>query len=186
MVYGAVERHEGQIEIHSEVDKGTTVRLILPLREPPKPKVTAALPADGTTSPLHLLCIDDEPLLRELLKETLEFYHHDVKTADGGRAGLEMFEKARRTGRPFDAVITDLGMPELNGRQVAERIKTDSPGTPIIMLTGWGAMLDEKGESVPQVDAILGKPPRVNDLVETLTRVTGSPATRGPSSFQRC
>lgn len=187
MVYGAVERHEGHIEIQSEVDKGTTIRLILPLREPPKPKVAASLPAEKAASPLHLhlLCIDDEPLLRELLKEILEFYHHNVQTADGGRAGLEMFEKARCTGQPFDAVITDLGMPDLNGRQVAEIIKANSPGTPIILLTGWGTMLEGMGESAAQVDAVLSKPPRVNELLETLAKVTGSTAIRETSFLQR-
>jgi signal transduction histidine kinase/ActR/RegA family two-component response regulator len=185
MVYGAVERLNGYIEIQSEVGKGTTIRLVLPLREPAKPKVAASLPAEKTASPLHLLCIDDEPLLRELLKEILEFYHHDVQTADGGRVGLEMFEQARCTGRPFDAVITDLGMPDLNGRQVAEKIKTDSPGTPIIMLTGWGTMLEERSESLAQADIVLSKPPRVDELVEALTTVTGSTTTRNTSFFQR-
>jgi CheY-like chemotaxis protein len=121
---------------------------------------------------LRLLCIDDEPLLRELLKEILEFYHHDVETADGGQAGLDVFQRAKSLGQPFDVVITDLGMPGVNGRQVAERIKADSPATPIIMLTGWGTMLEERGEQVDKVDAVLSKPPRVNELVEALTRVT--------------
>jgi CheY-like chemotaxis protein/anti-sigma regulatory factor (Ser/Thr protein kinase) len=185
MVYGAVERHEGHIEIQSEVDQGTTFRLILPMREPAKPKVPASLPVEKTASSLRLLCIDDEPLLRELLKEMLEFYHHDVQTADGGRAGLEMFEKARRSSQPFDAVITDLGMPDLNGRQVAEKIKADDPGTPIIMLTGWGTMLEERGDGAAQVDAMLSKPPGVDELVEALTRVTRLTGNRETASLQR-
>jgi signal transduction histidine kinase/CheY-like chemotaxis protein len=173
MVYGAVERHEGHIQIQSAVNQGTTVQLLLPLREPPKPNAAAAPPSEKKVSPLHLLCIDDEPLLRELLREVLEFYHHSVETADGGQRGLEMFENARCAGQPFDAVITDLGMPGLNGRQVAEHIKANSPRTPIIMLTGWGAMVEERGESAAKVDAVLSKPPRINELVEALTRVTG-------------
>ena len=124
-------------------------------------------------------------MLRELLKEILEFYHHEVVTADGGQAGLEIFRQARTSGHPFDVVMTDLGMPDVNGRQVAERIKADSPSTPVIMLTGWGNMLEERGETVPQVDAILTKPPRVTELVDVLTKLTGCTAPRDTSFFQR-
>jgi signal transduction histidine kinase/FixJ family two-component response regulator len=185
MVYGAVERHEGHIEIHSELNKGTSVRLIFPVRERPK-VVGQTVPAPGVECPpLRLLCIDDEPLLRELLKEILEFYHHQVVTADGGQAGLEAFSQARTSGHPFDVVMTDLGMPDVNGRQVAEKIKADSPETPVVMLTGWGSMLEEQGENVLQVDAVLTKPPRVTELLEVLTKVTGYATPRETSFFQR-
>lgn len=185
MVYGVMERHEGQIEVQSELNKGTTIRLVFPVREPrePKPAILDAQPE--TAGHLRLLCIDDEPLLRELLKEILEFNRHEVQTADGGRAGVELFQKARTSGHPFDVVITDLGMPEFNGRQVAERIKAESPQTPVIMLTGWGTMLEERAEAVSKVDMLLSKPPRVNELVEALTKVTGLQAGRNTSFFQR-
>jgi signal transduction histidine kinase/ActR/RegA family two-component response regulator len=174
MVYGMMERHEGTIQIDSEVDKGTTVRLIFPLRTPPKSNVVA--PPAGPLSPsvLHILCIDDEPLLRELLKEALEYSHHKVDVADGGQAGLDLFQAARARGEPFDVVITDLGMPSPDGRQVAERVKTESPQTPVIMLTGWREMLSEQEEVDSPVDAILGKPPRLAELTETLARVAAS------------
>jgi len=172
MVYGVVERHEGYIEVESELDKGTTIRLVFSAREPPRPG-TVFIPATaGQTAPLHVLCIDDEPLLRELLKEVLEFHKHRVETADGGEAGLNAFHNALVYRDPFDLVITDLGMPDVNGRQVAEKIKSTSPGTPVIMLTGWGTMLDEKGESVANVDAVLSKPPRIAELIEAVTKVT--------------
>jgi CheY-like chemotaxis protein/anti-sigma regulatory factor (Ser/Thr protein kinase) len=185
MVYGVMERHEGQIEVQSELNKGTTIRLVFPVREPreARPATVAALPEN--TAHLRLLCIDDEPLLRELLKEVLEFNRHEVQTADGGRAGVELFQKAQASGQPFDVVITDLGMPEFNGRQVAEKIKADSPETPVIMLTGWGTMLEERAEAVSKVDLLLSKPPRVNELVEALTKVTGLRAGRNTSFFQR-
>jgi CheY-like chemotaxis protein len=82
-------------------------------------------------------------------------------------------------------VITDLGMPIIDGRQVAEKIKAESPSTPVIMLTGWGTMLEDKGESVAKVDAVLSKPPRVAELVDTLSKVTGLAAPRNTSFFRR-
>jgi signal transduction histidine kinase/ActR/RegA family two-component response regulator len=185
MVYGVMERHEGQIEVQSELNKGTTIRLVFPVREPGELKPATQAAAPETSNHLRLLCIDDEPLLRELLKEVLEFNRHEVQTADGGRAGVELFQQARTSGRPFDVVITDLGMPEFNGRQVAEKIKADSPETPVIMLTGWGTMLEERAEAASHVDLLLSKPPRVNELVEALTKVTGLQAGRNTTFFQR-
>ena len=111
--------------------------------------------------------------MRELMKELLEYSKHIVETADSGEAGLKRFEGARTEGKPFDLVITDLGMPHLDGRQVAERIKTQSPNTPVVLLTGWGAMLDDKGQG-SHIDAVVSKPPRLNDLNETLARVTAA------------
>lgn len=173
MVYGTVERHQGRIEIQSEVNQGTTIRLMLPIREPPKSPPPTSTVSSGVTASLRILCIDDEPLLREMLKEILEFYQHQVAVADGGEDGLDLFQRAKDSGRPFDLVITDLGMPGLNGKQVAERIKADSPRTGVIMLTGWGTMMEERGEQIAQVDAVLSKPPRVNELLEAVSKISG-------------
>ena len=185
MVYGVMQRHQGHIEVESEVSKGTTMRLVFPVREQSKHTPLAPVVPHRDSSPLRLLCIDDEPILRELLKEMLELQNHDVETADGGRSGLEVFQQARSRGQPFDVVITDLGMPDVNGRQVAEQIKAASPATPIIMLTGWGNMLGENGEGVEKVDALLSKPPRLTELFEALTKVTGAQIVDRTAFFRR-
>jgi signal transduction histidine kinase/ActR/RegA family two-component response regulator len=171
MVYGVTERHEGTIEVESELGKGTTMRLILPLRQAPAAGGDGTQGVAAARQPLRVLCIDDEPLLRELLKEVLEFEKHEVVTADGGQTGLQAFQAARDRGEPFDIVITDLGMPHIDGRSVAHTIKTNSPETPVVMLTGWGIMLNERGDLPTNVDAILSKPPRPAELHETLIRV---------------
>src|SRR5438477_1829852 len=106
MVYGVVERQDGRIEIESEVGRGTTMRLVFPVREtrnlaaeegPAKP--AAPLPA------MRILCIDDEPLLREMMKQILESGGHSVEVADGGQSGLELFRSAAARGEPFRVVI---------------------------------------------------------------------------------
>ena len=171
MVYGVMERHEGKIEIESELGKGTVVKLIFPLRS----AITSSSPSEAAhveASPsLHILCIDDEPLLRELMQELLEKEGHHVVTADSGQGGVGAFRAAIEAGRPFDVIFTDLGMPYFDGRQVAKVVKRESPSTPIIMLTGWGAFMKEDGEIPPQVDGILSKPPRSREIRETLQRV---------------
>lgn len=173
MVYGVMERHEGRIEIASEPGRGTTFRLFFPVRN--KAQRTNDSPDDYTaSSPLQILCIDDEPLLRDLLKEMLEREGHAVEVCDGGQSGLEAFRQARQRGKPFDVVITDLGMPYVDGRQVAKVLKQESPGTPIVMLTGWGAFMKDDTAAPVQVDSVLSKPPRSKELRETLSRFAPS------------
>ena len=192
MVYGTTQRHRGRIEIESEVNKGTTVRLILPLSPPAQsqvaPPVGAAAPPNRS---LRVLFIDDEPLLREMVEEVLSFHLHQVQSAEGGEAGLAMFAQARAQGQPFDVVITDLGMPGIDGKQVAERVKASSPKTPVILLTGWGMMLDEQNQGMSNVDAVMSKPPRVNDLLQVLAKVVGPagcppPLARAEDSDDGC
>lgn len=170
MVYGVLQRHQGEIEIQSEPGKGTTFRLTFPVRD-----LLSLEQEDetepGEVEPLRVLCIDDEPLLRELVKEMLERDGHQVEGSDNGQSGLEQFRLARDRGRPFDVVITDLGMPYMDGRQVAKTIKQESPQTPIVMLTGWGALLQEEGNAPDQVDAVLSKPPRSRELRAALSRL---------------
>lgn len=170
MVYGVMERHEGKIEIESELGKGTLVRLIFPLRRDVE---SAAISNQDPVTPasMHILCIDDEPLVREFLKELLEADGHMVQVADGGETGIHAFQQAAERKRPFDVVITDLGMPFLDGRQVAKALKSEAPKTPIIMLTGWGAFMKSDGDVPEHVDAILSKPPRSRELRETLAKL---------------
>jgi signal transduction histidine kinase/ActR/RegA family two-component response regulator len=170
MVYGVAERHEAKIEIESKLGKGTTVRLVFPIRKPPAGSA-AEVQAPEQSPSLHILCIDDEPLLREILKEILQLDGHRVELASDGETGIATF-LAARDSQPFDVVITDLGMPRVDGRQLAMTIKKEKPDVPIIMLTGWGTMMKADGDVPAQVDCVLGKPPRLSELRAALKRVT--------------
>ena len=66
------------------------------------------------------------------------------------RLGIDVFGAARERGERFDAVITDLGMPYVDGRKVAAAIKAASPETPVIMLTGWGERIVAEEETSPR------------------------------------
>jgi signal transduction histidine kinase/ActR/RegA family two-component response regulator len=171
MVYGMVKRHDGSVEIESTPNRGTCVRLIFPIQERATPAARPpAAPAESGRS-LRILCIDDEPELRQLMHDVLEVHHHKVTVAPSGREGVEMFRSNLRGQEPFEIVITDLGMPEMDGHRVARAIKAESPETPVIMLTGWGTMMQAEGESAPEVDAVLSKPPRIQELNDLLQRI---------------
>jgi len=96
-----------------------------------------------------------------------------VTAADGGQAGIDIFADAHRVNKAFDVVITDLGMPHVDGRRVAAAVKTAAPATPIVLLTGWGQRLVEDGDIPAHVDHVLNKPPKLSDLRAALARLSG-------------
>src|SRR5207244_3586792 len=115
MVYGIVKRHNAEIEIESAVGRGTTMRLIF---AEAAEDGTAPAGFEGPGRPsirMRLLVVDDDPMLLKSLREILEGDGHIVATAGGGQAGINAFEDAQREGEPFAAVITDLGMPYVDG-----------------------------------------------------------------------
>lgn len=173
MVYGMMRRHEGSIEIESAPGTGTCMSLFFPFRKPGAGVSKSAGLADSQTLPrsLNLLCVDDEPELRNLLKECLGVFNHQVTVASCADEALELFQNALRDSDPFTAVITDLGMPQMDGNQFAQRVKAQSPGTPVIMLTGWGNTTEEEREQAGKVDALIGKPVCMEELNTLLLRL---------------
>ena len=96
---------------------------------------------------------------------------HEVVTAEGGQAGIDTFTAETRAGTKFDAVITDLGMPYVDGRKVATRIRQLGGQIPIIMLTGWGHRMVVTNDKPEQVDRVLSKPPKMSELRSTLSEL---------------
>jgi len=168
MVYGAVQRNHAAINIESSLGKGTTIRLRFEVAA--SGAIQAAPPNSGSVTPLSLrvLVIDDDPLVTEVLRDILERDGHLVTTADGGETGIGVFREARDRGEAFALVLTDLGMPYIDGRRVASAVKADSPSTPVILLTGWGRRLLAEGDVPPHVDRVLSKPPDLSELREAL------------------
>jgi signal transduction histidine kinase/ActR/RegA family two-component response regulator len=174
MVYGIMQRHEGTIDIDSTLGRGTCIRLTFPILEKTPQPVTITASPDEQKRSLRVLCIDDEPMVRQLLVDCLKRYNHKVSVASSGRHGLEMFHSAIQNKKPYDAVITDLGMPEVDGHQVARAVKAKSPDTPVIMMTGWGSVMKDDGETTPHVDALVGKPPSMEELNKLLLHITAT------------
>jgi len=171
MVYGVMQRHEGAIDIDSAPNRGTTVRLTFPCRGRVATAKPATSPAE-TARALKVLCIDDEPKIRDLLSDCLQAFNHTVIAGTSGQDGLDRFRAALDQHQPFDLVITDLGMPEIDGQRVAREIKAMAPGTPVVMMTGWGTMMNEDGEKNLHVEAVIGKPPKLDELNALILRLT--------------
>ena len=169
MVYGMVQRHSADIDIESASAAGTTVRLSFAAAASAAP--SAVLGCDrGAHGPAHP-ARRRRPVLLRSLRDTLEADGHTIVTANGGREGIETIPRGARSQQWFFAVVlTDLGMPYVDGRQVASAVKAESPATPVILLTGWGQRLLAEGDMPAHVDMVLGKPPKLRELREALAK----------------
>lgn len=175
MVYGVVQRLGADLDIVSSVGLGTTVTLRFPVPESIAAGTALAdeLP-DVPPRRLHILLVDDDPVLLKSLRDTLEAEGHMVVAASGGQAGVDIFHAAQTSGDRFSAVITDLGMPYVDGRRLAAAVKAASPSTPVILLTGWGQRLVAEGNIPGDVDQVLNKPPKLRELRQALARHAGA------------
>jgi signal transduction histidine kinase/ActR/RegA family two-component response regulator len=176
MVYGMIQRHSADLEIESTVRVGTTVRLMFAVAEPVAPDAQQPAPS-ALPSRLRILLIDDDPMLIKSLRDVLQEDGHEVSVADGGQKGIDTFSAAVKRGTPFAVVITDLGMPYVDGRKVAAAIKAASSRTPVILLTGWGKRLLAENDIPPHVDRVLSKPPRMVEVRATLAELVPSNST---------
>lgn len=168
-----IERHGGTMSIESEPGRGTVVRLRLHAS-----RFQIIPPSGGVVAPVHpgqasrILLVDDDPRLLTVLSDTLQSYGHAVTTAAKGEEAVQVFDPTLH-----DVVITDLGMPRMNGWEVAERIKAQSPDTPVFLLTGWGESVAAH-EGSQFVDRVVAKPISAEVLMEQLAELR---RTRAPA-----
>jgi signal transduction histidine kinase len=175
MVYGIIERHGARLDIDSTVGKGTTMRLSFTASTAVDAESLSPPPSPALPSCMRILVVDDDPLILQSLCHTLEGDAHVVVTADSGETAIAAFRAAEAHREPFAVVITDLGMPHMDGRQVAAAVKGMSPATPVILLTGWGQQLADEGDPVPHVNRVLSKPPKLRELREALAHCCPAP-----------
>jgi DNA-binding response OmpR family regulator len=162
--YGAIKRHEGKLDIISNLGMGTTIQIRLPLSKPSG----AAAEERPPVRPLRVLVVEEDPAVREVVSEYLRRDHHEVSTAVNGRDGLDTFSAG-----PFDLVVADLALDEMNGERLAMEIKERSPKMPVILLTGFGDPALASDELPSGANAVLRKPLAPDDLWRAVARVTG-------------
>jgi CheY-like chemotaxis protein len=172
MVYGMVQRHGADLQIESELGRGTTMRLVFPAASAALTASSSAPEPQAPTRRLRVLIVDDDPIVMESLRDTLQGEGHFVAAADGGQAGIDAFIAAEERGEPFAIVFTDLGMPHVDGRNVAAAIRAASPTTPIVLLTGWGQRLASERDVPAEVTRLLSKPPKLRELRAALAELT--------------
>ena len=175
VAYGIVSRHHGTIEVDSEPDVGTIFTLRFPAGQFETAAVLAAAP--GPLPRLRVLVVDDEEPVLSVMGDLLGLLGQNVRTAQGGAAGLEALDR-----EAFDVVFTDLGMPEVNGWDLALSVKALRPSTPVVLVTGWGFQLEGGAALAHGVDFVLPKPFSLEDVDRVLRQVSESIPNATPRS----
>ncbi len=185
IVYGIMERHGGKMEIKSQKGKGTTITLYFPISKSEKTKKDYGKNKKQIDVPkLWILHIDDDKAVLRVIKDMLEGDGHRVFMCSEPEEGIEIFKEKLNKQEPFDLVITDLGMPNMEGKKVASIIKALSPKTPVILLTGWD--ITEKDLDSIGIDYVLKKPISFYDLRKAILELFLKGAFRrhyGKNSF---
>jgi signal transduction histidine kinase/CheY-like chemotaxis protein len=160
--YGIIRRHEGSVDVESEVGRGTTFRITLPAAAAAVVEPAAAAceatahaepePATGTR-PIRILVAEDERDVRDLLCEILRAEGHEVHTAASGVEALELFRAS-----DFDAVFTDIGMPGMSGWELARAVREADGSVPLAVITGWGDAVGSNEQRAAGVDWVVTKP----------------------------
>ncbi len=164
MVFGVIKRHQGDIRIESELHKGTTFVIKLPLYE--DTYSCHEKEVKELTSHLRVLVVDSNLGVCNFLEEYFSGEGHMVTLAHDGIQGIEKFDETIH-----DLVITGQGIPKINGNKLAETIKKIAPQIPVVMLTGFGEVSSLSEKLPTGVDFVLGKPLFINDLHQVLVEI---------------
>src|SRR5258705_3482164 len=187
--FGIIRRHEGSVEVESEVGIGTKFKISLPKaavsEEPASVDAALRTPAIETANPMSLaidgpqpqiLVVDDEEAVRELLRDLLESEGFRVYLAPGGREALNLF-----AAKPFDGVFTDVGMPGMSGWELAHAIRQRNETIPIAVITGWGEAVGSDEQREARVNWVVTKPfraERISELAQEICKRRKAPVKR--------
>ena len=175
MIYGFARQSDGYVKIGSEVGRGTTVSLFLPRHDQVQDvpaNAEQAVPADHEARGQTVLVVEDEPLVRLLIIDVLQELGYRALEASDGPTGLRILESPQR----IDLLITDIGLPGLNGRQVADAARVTRPDLKVLFMTGYAEnAVAAKGFLAPGMQ-IITKPfvmdvfgRRIRELMEAPT-----------------
>jgi PAS domain S-box-containing protein len=181
MSYAIVTRLGGRLEVESAPGAGTTFTIALPF-QPAEPQTiegeTAGMPA------LSILLVDDQPQMLETAALMLELEGHLVVMAESGAEALARIRQLKESGEAFDVVLTDLGMPGMNGLQLIQAIRAEDVETPCVLVTGWGTKLAADDVEAAGAQALLPKPFSSAQLHAVLAEVVRSYAVAPEADAQ--
>ncbi len=168
VVYGIVEEHKGEIKIYSEVGKGTTFNIYLPLMEKAIEIAMVDQVSGADTGTENILLVDDEVSVAKLEAQMLSRlgYQLTVKTDS-----LEALNAFKSDPDSFDLVISDMTMPNMTGDQFAKEILSIKPDTPIIICTGFSERINREQAEIIGVKGFLMKPVVKSDMAQMVRNV---------------
>jgi PAS domain S-box-containing protein len=172
MVYGFAKQSGGIVTIASEVGRGTTVILYLPLtKNKPAAIATPSLPVNPTTTSLTILVVEDEASVRSTVRRQLETLGHTVMVAATAAAALPIL----KTEPPPDVLLTDVVLGTgMNGIDLAEAARVFNPGVPVIFMSGFTAVPEAQKRISESGATLLTKPATLSQLERALNGISGS------------
>jgi signal transduction histidine kinase len=165
MIYGFARQSKGHARIESEVGKGTSVSLLLPRYDGGQPDPGVAAPqvtALGAGAGETVLVVEDEAVVRDMIIEVLEEQGYRTLQAHDGFSGLDVLNSSAQ----IDLLITDVGLPGLNGRQLADQARTTRPDLPVLLMTGYAENLASAAGILAHGMTMITKPFTVDAIVQ--------------------
>jgi PAS domain S-box-containing protein len=170
MVYGFAKQSEGHVRIDSEVGQGTTVRIYLPSHEGElsdavvAPDLSQSHRAEAGET---VLVVEDEPVVRSLILEVLADLGYQALEAVDGPSGLKVLESKQR----IDLLVTDVGLPGLNGRQLADHARLVRPNLKVLFITGYAEQAAMASGFLADGMEMITKPFAIEDLAVRIREI---------------
>lgn len=171
IVYSIIKKHDGYIEVETELGVGTTFKVYLPaslknvfVRKGLKEKIQ--------TGKGKILVMDDEELVRKVIGEMLVFLGYEVEFAKEGIEAIELYKKAKAQGQPFDAIIMDLTIPKgMGGKETINKLLEIDPTVKAIVSSGYSTDPVMTEFTKYGFKGFIIKPFKIKELGEVLYRV---------------
>lgn len=175
IVHHLVAQMDGKLSVESTPGTGTTFTVRLPAAQADLASPSEALEPDTSERKLHVMVVDDEPLVAGMLQTILESAGHRATVFLDAAEAVEAFSEGQ-----FDLLVVDLAMPGMDGWEVSRRINEICPGVPIIVVTGSNTTADDGERHGAVVDTVLWKPSAMGELAQAIAEAIRRRAPTNP------
>lgn len=172
-VYTVVEKAGGSVQVESRPGEGTTVTVWLPPGDPIEGPHEPGDPLRDLAGDERLLVVEDEDLVRQFVEQALAAAGYDVRSANSGITALELLKDEDAT---VDLVLTDIVMPGLNGRELAERLNMSHPDIPVLFMSGYVNDDELNDELLADRERLISKPFTTQELLTRIRTILDQPA----------
>jgi two-component system cell cycle sensor histidine kinase/response regulator CckA len=175
IAYSIIKKHDGHIEISSEINAGTEVRIYLPASQKSIAQAVSQ-PEEPKRGQGKILLMDDEEFLLDAISKIMRALGYRVETARSGQDAVELYRKAKESSAPFDAVILDLTIPGgMGGKQTMQEMQKTDPGVKAIATSGYSEDPVIADPPASGFRGALRKPYSIEELSAVLEKVLSEP-----------